>query len=398
MEKINKRLVEDDTLTDAQRTKLRELMLEATRVQALVADGMSKPLREILQGNVANQADMQAQIDLIGKYGYELAYAAEMANLLKAAVAKGMTPDAIKNATPQFETAAKGTADKSVTLTRSTFDEGLTKQIEMENFALERQRGETMLGEEALIAYRYETDLLTDAKRQNLILSGPEIDAIKRASAAYAAQTIEIMNTREALDFVRDGVKSFVSDLRGGLEQGKNFFSAFGDAVLNVLNRIIDKLIDVALNAAFDGGGGRGVGGFLSSIASIFTKSPGVPIDESGAFAKGGVFTNSIVSSPTLFKFANGTGMMGEAGPEAIMPLKRGANGSLGVQVIGANDNRASARTTPTININNSYVIAGSSTADMQATVRQSAEQTKDQLRREIPQVLSEYQRNGAIA
>jgi hypothetical protein len=34
----------------------------------------------------------------------------------------------------------------------------------------------------------------------------------------------------------------------------------------------------------------------------------------------------------------------------------------------------------------------------MQATVRQSAEQTKDQLRREIPQVLSEYQRNGAIA
>jgi lambda family phage tail tape measure protein len=51
-----------------------------------------------------------------------------------------------------------------------------------------------------------------------------------------------------------------------------------------------------------------------------------------GLFAKGGAFTNSIVSSPTMFKFADGgamrTGLMGEAGPEAIMPLKRGADGS----------------------------------------------------------------------
>lgn len=50
------------------------------------------------------------------------------------------------------------------------------------------------------------------------------------------------------------------------------------------------------------------------------------------AFAKGGMFTNSIVSSPTLFKFAKGTGLMGEAGPEAIMPLKRDSNGNLGVR------------------------------------------------------------------
>ena len=55
----------------------------------------------------------------------------------------------------------------------------------------------------------------------------------------------------------------------------------------------------------------------------------GVP---SMAFAKGDAFTNSIVSTPTLFKFAQGTGLMGEAGPEAIMPLKRDNNGNLGVR------------------------------------------------------------------
>jgi lambda family phage tail tape measure protein len=57
------------------------------------------------------------------------------------------------------------------------------------------------------------------------------------------------------------------------------------------------------------------------------------------AFAKGGAFTNSIVNSPTLFKFAKGTGMMGEAGPEAIMPLKRDSNGNLGVRAQGGNSN-----------------------------------------------------------
>lgn len=57
------------------------------------------------------------------------------------------------------------------------------------------------------------------------------------------------------------------------------------------------------------------------------------------AFAKGGTFTNAIVTSPTFFKFSRGggfgTGLMGEAGPEAVMPLTRGADGSLGVDASG---------------------------------------------------------------
>ena len=53
----------------------------------------------------------------------------------------------------------------------------------------------------------------------------------------------------------------------------------------------------------------------------------------------GGAFTNSVVDSPTLFKFAQGTGMMGEAGPEAIMPLKRDGNGNLGVRSEPSNVN-----------------------------------------------------------
>ena len=61
------------------------------------------------------------------------------------------------------------------------------------------------------------------------------------------------------------------------------------------------------------------------------------------AFAKGGTFTNQIVSSPTYFRFAKGsgfgTGLMGEAGPEAIMPLTRSVDGSLGVEASGIGGN-----------------------------------------------------------
>ncbi len=62
-------------------------------------------------------------------------------------------------------------------------------------------------------------------------------------------------------------------------------------------------------------------------------------------FAKGAAFTNSIVNSPTPFKFADGggfgLGVMGEAGPEAVMPLKRGPDGSLGVQMYGERASRS---------------------------------------------------------
>jgi len=55
-------------------------------------------------------------------------------------------------------------------------------------------------------------------------------------------------------------------------------------------------------------------------------------------FAKGGVVpfaSGGVVSAPTYFPVAGGVGLMGEAGAEAILPLRRGADGSLGVAAGG---------------------------------------------------------------
>lgn len=99
-------------------------------------------------------------------------------------------------------------------------------------------------------------------------------------------------------------------------------------------------LIAAGLGTTFVGGFNQGV--IEKAEANALGNVYG---DGAFAFANGGTFTNQIVNSPTLFKFARGgkmgTGLMGEAGPEAILPLRRGADGTLGVEASGSGANVA---------------------------------------------------------
>lgn len=75
--------------------------------------------------------------------------------------------------------------------------------------------------------------------------------------------------------------------------------------------------------------------------------------------AKGGVydspslssFSNGVYNSPTMFAFAKGAGVFGEAGPEAIMPLTRAADGSLGVRAVGGGGTAGSGGGAPQVYI-----------------------------------------------
>ncbi len=97
------------------------------------------------------------------------------------------------------------------------------------------------------------------------------------------------------------------------------------------------------------------IGSMVSAKGNAFDYA--MPVSK---YAMGGVFTNSIVDSPTLFKFAKGTGLMGEAGPEAIMPLKRDSSGNLGV--------RADA---PQANV---QVVVNNNAANTQATAKETVD------------------------
>lgn len=154
----------------------------------------------------------------------------------------------------------------------------------------------------------------------------------------------------EQMLYYRDLTKAGLDDLFGAIEEGKSFWEAMGDVAVNSLKRIADTMLDDVLDSIFQvnnaAKGGGGGGGFLSSLfgglfgggKGAFPTAPGA-----GLFAKGGAFANGIngfsnqvVSTPTMFAFADGAGLMGEAGPEAIMPLSRDGSGRLGVAVNGS--------------------------------------------------------------
>ncbi|MEL6236327.1 MAG: phage tail tape measure protein, partial [Pseudomonadota bacterium] len=84
----------------------------------------------------------------------------------------------------------------------------------------------------------------------------------------------------------------------------------------------VQSALGVGVNSIVSGGLSSLFGGILP-----FAKGGVVSSGRMQAFASGG-----IVSGPTAFPMRNGTGLMGEAGPEAIMPLARGPDGRLGVR------------------------------------------------------------------
>jgi phage-related minor tail protein len=119
-------------------------------------------------------------------------------------------------------------------------------------------------------------------------------------------------------------------------ELGLTFTSAFEDAVLNggklsdVLKGLEQDILRIIMRKAVTEPMGNAIGSIFSGIdfGSIFASANGNAFTGAPALS---AYSGSVVSRPTVFPFANGIGLMGEAGAEAILPLRRGADGKLGV-------------------------------------------------------------------
>ena len=145
--------------------------------------------------------------------------------------------------------------------------------------------------------------------------------------------------------------KGLIDGSMTGKEAMASFFQSISDSFMDMAAEIAKEAIKLAalkfvqfIFNSFSGGfGGGGGGGGYSIPDAAVPKTSGIKF-----FSKGGAFASNkivpyakggIVDKPSLFQYANGGagnfGLMGEAGPEAIMPLRRGPDGRLGVQASG---------------------------------------------------------------
>jgi tape measure domain-containing protein len=142
------------------------------------------------------------------------------------------------------------------------------------------------------------------------------------------------------------------------LGEGRDAAESLGAALAAMCRQILQQLPTMFLQAGLQliANGQWAIGlGFVAAAGSTAVISgyvggaskhaQGGVFDEHGraarAFAAGGAFTNQVVSAPTYFRYGGGfgLGLMGEAGPEAVVPLARMGDGSLGIRT-GGGDTR----------------------------------------------------------
>lgn len=154
-------------------------------------------------------------------------------------------------------------------------------------------------------------------------------------------------------DMLTTGFNTASNALADFATTGKFKFRDFASSVINDMARIASQQAATGLLSGVLGAGVSAFSGWMGGSATAGASASGYTGNayanwaaaqaDGGAwangvqfFANGAAFANSIVSRPTAFGMAGDRmGIMGEAGPEAILPLARGADGSLGVRAVG---------------------------------------------------------------
>lgn len=157
--------------------------------------------------------------------------------------------------------------------------------------------------------------------------------ALGGATGMAAAFNAELARVRGSFQKTGYDVATLDRGMSRGLRRAMKGAVVDGESLSASLNRLASSMINTAFNAVVkpvsDHVGGMLAGGIGSLVGNL------LPFEKGASFAQGRVqpfASGGIVSGPVSFPMRGGTGLMGEAGPEAIMPLARGADGKLGVR------------------------------------------------------------------
>jgi hypothetical protein len=214
------------------------------------------------------------------------------------------------------------------------------------------------------------TKLIAKAQRMRAIPANMEADQVLQD---YIKSLEDAKNPMA--DFVNNAAKQMSSAFMSIVDGSKSASDAFRDMARSILKQAFEMaVINPIINSIFGG-------------ASGFTKLP--------SFANGAAFSNGkvtafanggVVNQPTMFPMANGMGLMGEAGPEAVMPLKRGKNGKLGVQMEGDSQGN--------VTVENHFHIAANGDESVKRIIAQEAPKVANLTQK---QILDQRRRGGIM-
>ncbi len=294
---------------------------------------------------------IQQGVDLAKQFAQETAQIArenEVIRLRNRLIAEGVSPEVIERELEKLRTAQQYKA------VNDQLSQALKAQLDLRDQL--QQKIATATPKEKDELQRQLDAALAEIRRLQALIAQLQAEKDKRDQATDTKPK-ESKDRRDLKDVLReweDQLKSLDEETAAFAETVQTelgtalsgaFFSiiegtgsvqeAFSNMFQNIYKMFIKLIMDMiakwALLAIFKAFGlPFAEGGVFEAAANGATFSNGI-----AKFARGGAFTNSVVYKPTLFAFRNGgamgAGVMGEAGPEAIMPLRRGAGGELGV-------------------------------------------------------------------
>jgi tape measure domain-containing protein len=301
--------------------------------------------------------ELQRKIDSLGKSENDLA--------LEALKAKGATEEelaALKALMDQFTRGSilENYRQQVEGLTADKYD--MARSALAAAGATEEERQELEKYIDALQAAEYKSRL--EEAREDLIdwqstltdvlsLALMNIEIFSDQAAAIlgdlSARFIEL-STSAALD----GFSEFGRAMGDGADAAESLQRALAQMARQILRQLPMMFLQAGLQLIANGQWALGLG-FIAAAGStaiisgyvdgVTENAKGGVYNEYGRaareFAAGGAFTSQIVSRPTYFQYGGGLGVMGEAGPEAIVPLKRGGDGRLGISAFGPAGNTA---------------------------------------------------------
>jgi hypothetical protein len=198
-------------------------------------------------------------------------------------------------------------------------------------------------------------------REKDVALAKEALDLAREEARPAAQDKYDIAKQKlESLKLTADATGQFIEQSLGsafessfqglitGTMNAQQAFKSFAASIVSDIAKIIAQEARSAILRPIIGAAFNALGGLFSSGPSVaagnstsFTQTMQGSNWMTAKVANGGVFSGAgisahsgtMVNSPTLFPFAKGVGLMGEAGPEAILPLKRNSQGKLGVSV-----------------------------------------------------------------